>query len=677
MNEGLYWDDWVWFFQSPNENLKIGKELGIWWAGYVSNALYALPRPTLTLRLLALMAWVVSALAFVQVLRQTKWWHTESLLALVLLYCAIHICLIRFLNSVAFYNIYIASFWIGAALFATYRKGHWARWLCLPFFFFGFYLSSMLAFYGLGLSLLFFGEFHGVKGKSALPRGYRLGELVFNDRARATYLRALSGTIKDASYASLRLYWPLLVLPILFFLLRRLTREPSDFYRGYNAVEGLSTLQGLFKAWSVIKTILQETFSLAWSNVPLDFLAVVFVLVFLALLLARPLKGIPTLAQLILRGLAGLVLIFLGVFPYLVVGKPPMVGDFYESRHLMTSVPGIVIVVWTGISLLAKALGRGIFFRSARLLMLSGVLALFLTQSSILAMNLWADRFLQMAIAQYLKTNDHKFKDCRTVVISDGTLGYRVGNRKIWNYEYTGYLVQHYGSKLRLGIGASEYIDWPQRVALIRDAAYRKRYNVDGLDFLACHAVVVIENAKPAMRVGAVSRLVWRYLRGNDISTQIDSLFRFFLAFEKIEVTDRMSVINEAVEYLTLFYRQHGFYPPSENVGASDVDLQTASSVPVRGIGDLVGNRGSRTKKFLINTVPGFEKFQTQRGRTDSGLILDYSEKGRFQYTSDGIDFKLIYVDPVDLPYVKQVSPELLDYIRPGYGIWTRGALSW
>jgi hypothetical protein len=677
LNTGLYWDDWVWFYQSPEENLKIGRELGIWWAGYVSNAIYALPHPTLTLRLAALLAWAVSALAFAHVLRQTKLWNGESLFPLVLLYCAIHICLIRFLNSVAFYNIYIASFWIGAALFVGFRGAHLSRWFCLPFFYFGFYLSSTFAFYGLGLAILFHTEFSTAQLKQGTPRGYRVGEFFFNANARETYVRSVSQSLKLASRTFFSRYWLLLLLPVCFFLLRRLTREPSDFYRGYNAVEGASTVQGIRSAWSVMRVILKETFSLAWSNVPGNFFVFVFLLVLVALLLVKPFQNAPSGKILLRRAVLGLMLVFLGVLPYLVAGKPPKVGDFYESRHLMTSVPGIVMLIWTGINFIAKAFGGGLLFRSVRLFVLTGVLALFLSQSTVFAVNLWSDRFLQMAITHYLKDNQQKFDACRTIIVLDGTEGYRLGNRKIWNYEYTGYLVQHYGSKERLGISAAEYIDWPKKVPLVRDPAYRKRYNLDELDFKACHAVITIENARAALKVGPVARIVLRYLAGQDVTAQIEPLFYFFLSFEKIEFNKRIEVINEAMEYLSVFYRANGFYPTSEKAGEFDANRPSTMSVPSRGLSELLSDRASRTNRALINAVPGFEEFQSSRGRNVNGFAIDFSEKGRFQYISDGLDYKLIYVDPVDLPYVKQVSPELVDYVRPGYGVWTRGAASW
>lgn len=674
LNDALYWDDWVWFFQAPSENLKIGRELGIWWAGHVSNAIYALPHPTLTLRVAALLAWAASAIAFALVLRRLTPWRGTPVAPLVLLYVAVSICQVRFLNSVAFYNIYIASYWIGAALYLCPRPGSMLRWLSLPFLFFGLYLNSMFAFHGLALAVLGWQLWRAQEAALGGARGYRAGDLIFNRDARQLWLGARLQTLRAALIAVLRQHGTLVAVPVLFIFLRRFTRQPSDFYRTYNDVETASLFKGMTSALSQIRQVFVDSARLLWNETPPKLLLVMLVLCGLLLLISRADKRMPALRTLGVQILIGLALVFVGIFPYLAVGKPPKVGDLYESRHLITAIPGFVIVVWAVIQALSRLFGQGWGGRAMRWSLLSLTLALFIGYSSVIAMELWRDRLLQMGLSNYIKAQRQRFADCRTLVFIDGTEGYRVSKRMIWNYEYTGYLIQLYGTKERIGIGAEEYRSWPPRVALLTEPSFRRRYNIDHLDFKACHAVIGVHNAQPAIRIGPVAEVALAHLRGEDIAPRIDKLFRFTLAFEKVEATERLAAIDAAVAFLMRHKAEHGHFPPSEE---RSPDRLARDGTPVRPLDELVTERSPGKPRALVNVVPGFAEYQAEQGRKPADLLLPLSVTGTFQYMSDGREFKLVFVDPIDIAYAKQNLPERLDPMRGAYGFWTEGAHNW
>lgn len=115
-NPGLFWDDWVWIYQDPAENLRIGNELGIWWAGHLSNAIYATKNPVLLLKIVTLLACLIAAVAASYTLWKCNIIDITEAVLLTALLVSSHVAIVRFLNSVTMYNVYIASFWIGCAL---------------------------------------------------------------------------------------------------------------------------------------------------------------------------------------------------------------------------------------------------------------------------------------------------------------------------------------------------------------------------------------------------------------------------------------------------------------------------------------------------------------------------------------------------------------------------------
>jgi hypothetical protein len=659
-NPGYYWDDWVWIFQPPAETIRIGKELGIWWGGYATNFINSLPEPALSMRAVSLVAWVISAAAAAYVLHKRRHLLRQETFLFFLLYCATHVSLVRFLTSVAFYNVYIAAFWVGCAFYVGIRSKARALICSVPFFFFSFYLNSLLLMYALLFAVLAIDYLRLHVQPMQSPDWRKLARAPRN--------------VRPALCAFVRHYWPrarmfafenivLVALPFVFVISKRLTTVPSPLYNTYNAIDQRQILSTIVESFTLIVPVLRDFFSYGVHTTPSPLVAGGSVIAFVLLLLLPRRLDRPERKHVIGQAIAGILIFAVGVYPYLVVGKVPDLTSFYESRHVMPAVVGLDLIILAIIGVLDLLLFR---FRIWRGFGRTALIAYVLGSSVSCAFNsgteLWRDWFRQTAIMDFVKSHPSELKDVRTYVIDDRSDGTRIGKRIVWNYEYTGGLITVFHTRDRFGVSVGEYTDWEKHVRLLTNPYLRERYNIADYDFTKPHAILTLTNGPVPRKTPQLLDTVEKYLKGDQTwRDEADSYMTIDLAYERIVAEDRVREMVEMAKELAQYRLEHGVYPSTLPLSAAGVpthQLMGVRPVPPESRGDIPGLFSATNPKpdTMQPYVPGLPNYL---------------------YLSDGTDYKLVYDNPPDMAYAKQAHPALMDPMRTAYGVWTSGARDW
>ena len=659
-NPGYFWDDWAWRFQPPAQSIRIAKELGIFWGGYLTNAINALAHPALAMRATALVSWLIAGAAAAYVLHRHRVLSRDDALALFLVSVSTHIAPIRFLTSVAMYNVYIASFWIGWALLAATPNARRGQWLSAPFFFFAFYLNSLIALY-LAILVLLAARSVSEHLRAVMPfPGWReltssLHTVPANLQARA---RASSEPLRRYAVQNAAL----LALPFAFMLVKRLTGVKSILYGDYNDIHSRRLIGSLLDAFTIIRPVLRDYFAISSRGVPPLVLGVSCLLCFLLLRIAPRRPTRTPLHTALFQATLGWILFAAAVYPYLIADKTPVLTSFYDSRNIMPALFALALVLIAFVNLLDLVLAKVWVLRTVgRDLLLGYVIGASVGSGIVAGLDLWRDWIRQCAIMTFAGTHQAALKDVRTFVFDD--TAHRIDDRKLWNYEYTGNLVAVYRTKERLGISVDEYANWPPRVQLIVNPLLRKRFNLNGYDFDKPHAILTVRNGVVPLSNLRVLSMVGSYLRRDDAWRQrLGEYIEVSMAFEHVQADTRVAEVFQIVEALDAYKLAYGQYPATSAPPRDGVPVHTLSS------GERIG------PPIVRGDIPGL--FPDYMPRMASMAPHPLGEP-TYLYMSDGLDFKLVYADPPDFAYAKQAHPALIDPMRPAYGTWTSGARNW
>jgi hypothetical protein len=667
LNPGLFWDDWVWWFQSPESNIRISKELGVWWGGYLSNVIYAVKDPVLLLRLVALLFWIIFDAAFVYVAGKIFYFDEAEYVEIFVLIASCHVSLIRFINSVALYNTYIAFFWLGCAVLVTYIKKSKQRFYSLPLFFLSFYLNSMISLYGLVLIGLFVFSYRSQLRAVVDESGVR------DKRFRATgvyveVLRRWVALIRVNALAFTRREWLFIALPVIFMLQKRFLLTKSYFYDDYNSIRFDDILNAIFKTFRIISVVFRDYFRSLYRDVPFIWTVLGVIIVLIAVLFIRYGSGSTD------RRIAGrvgfsLLLAYFALFPYVVVGKTPHFLDFYESRHGLIVIPAIILFLHTVVISLCTILCRGkvslVLLRKAFLTLLVGSS---LGSTVHFAYQLWGDWYRQKAIIDYLGQNRVYLEDARLLIFEDN-VPLKSGGRIIWNYEYTGMVVAGLGGRSRMGVSLQEYQSWPKSIELLNKRHMKERFNMAGFTFgdgspIVCIRTVLKGNG---FREYNMIDIINRRLSGAALpdANHYISVDSYRLNTQADSRVKEMSLLLQAIYEYRL---DHGSFPVTDSTH-SDSQLSLRVIRPDDGQGHI-------SVSGVIDDIPALFPHYARRPALMNREL--YPESYYF-YQSDGIDFKLLYVSYNDIAFVKQAYPSMIDKIRPAnaYGFWTKGAVDW
>lgn len=674
INPGLFWDDWVWIYQSKESAIQIGRELGIWWAGYLTNYINGLENPAITMRWVSLISWIIGSGSFSYVIYKENLVSGRDSFLIFLLCISTQISPLRFVISLSMYNVYIASFWLGCAVLKMDIKSSYKVPLSAAFFLGSFYLNSILALYSFLLvsswvvkknypinNAKYFKIFRdninlfnrgNLAGKDHHPEGN------YDDKVIAKIYTLESLRIIALKFFKENLFW--ILLPITFTLVKKISSTSSATYGNYNKIDLGHLFQSIFDSFSQIFSATKFLVSLG-SLHPRALFLVFFLISLIFLWLIPNSKKLPT-EKLFSKLIFGILLFMASVMPYLIVGKPPIIGDPYESRHLMLGVFPLIFIVLTSVNIFIA-----IVFKDeknklyAKNILVSYLLATSISSAFISGMGLWRDFFSQKAFQNFIEDNKSRFKDITTFIIIDKTKDRFYGNRMIWAYEFTGNLVNIYPNKDHLAVKLEEFNSWPIGVSFLREDFYKKRYNFDNYQFSNRQALITIDNGKDSFKYFRIFSLVKSYMYNEDLKEQLQNFIEVKSGDVFIDADKHVINLVKIKKSLESFRIKNGQYPLSgtdSNNGYVVKRINTGNSLDP-AIGDIP------------RLFPGYMKKPKE-------MVLYKPLYPYYLYYSDGKNYKLIYNNANDIHYVAQAYPDLIDLNRvAAYGFWSEGARSW
>jgi hypothetical protein len=134
----------------------------------------------------------------------------------------------------------------------------------------------------------------------------------------------------------------LLILPIIFWTVRGLWLQPYGMFSGYN--------QPSFRAGQILSTFTPMLDYLLGTGITVSFSAVMIIFIFSAYMGRRSWGfksyGVAPVPLAMSAGIAvfGLFLTFLGLFPYIAVGKVPSFVGWTETRHQVAAMFGFAVM---------------------------------------------------------------------------------------------------------------------------------------------------------------------------------------------------------------------------------------------------------------------------------------------------------------------------------------------
>lgn len=650
-NPGYFWDDWVWIFKGKDEAIRIGRELGIWWGGYATYAINMLPHPALFIRWFVLVFWLATSYFVAKFLVSEGWMEEPLAFILALLHAITPVALVRYQTSVAFYCFYLACFWFGVIVYTRFR-GSCCKWLSLPLFFFSFYLNSLLVIYCLLIVYIFIRYQLGTRYVVCSWRD--AARLIRNER------KALQTVFWQELLVFFRSHKVFFLLPVFFYAVKSATTLHSQMYADYNVIQFSDLVLNFFQILPYFFKSVHDVLAVAIFNSSLKgFLiagAISYILIF------RAFRGqelfVPEVAKAGIMIFASLVLGFFSILPYVLVGKPPILSSYYESRHILPAMPALLLFILGGVNLSLAYINQGVLRKHLGYFMVSVLLSLFSMASMFIGADVWKDWLRQDAIISYVKNQKEAFADVGTFIFVDSTSGYRIGGRQIWNYEYTGNVITAKGGRSSLGVDSNEYRAWGNNEFLLYDDFYRERYNIPQYDFTAKHVFINIRNGSYHPSLGIVFAITVHNIMGRPWSPSKGSLFDINYREESRVFPSVMVKLRSLVQKIELYRKEHGRYPlsyPHAQPGSFSLKSDGSISPIALSYTDIIGMKSNEV-------IPGIDFFPMEPG---------------FFYLSDGVDYKLIYKGAPDYDYAKIAIPKNADIKNRGYGFWTDGAKKW
>jgi len=318
VNRGLYWDDWTLVGRSTQSMVDTFTELGLPWLGYFHAGLFSLSLPGLAGHVLVFGVYLLSSLVLHAILRRIPALSRTDALVAALTFALLPVNYARIALIDLPYGLSLLAFLAATWLLLRYLEdgGIARRVAALGLFVCAFVTASLLILYVVPIAL-----------------------------GAAIAWRAGARSIQTL----LVRYADFIALPVAYWLLKAALFPASGVYEGYNALSlaGMVEVPGAMLSipWQVLIEPLGRAASVAGLvGIVVGVLTAVWLVRRSRVVEPGAVVSAPVLA------LIGVVVLALGVFPYLAVGRTPTIWD-WSSRHQL--------LVPIGAGLLAAAAVRG------------------------------------------------------------------------------------------------------------------------------------------------------------------------------------------------------------------------------------------------------------------------------------------------------------------------------
>lgn len=418
--QGIYWDDWVIYNQSFNEIKNLCNQLtgNSHLFEYIHQSLSDIGNGVAPYRITTFIVYFLAGLFLYFILLDIKTLSRTSAFYIALLFLILPVNNARIALCDLPYGLFLCVFFFAFWLLTQYINKNGPllfRLTILLLFYLSFFVNSLLVFYAI---VVFYTVYKITDGRLYLT---------FDN-------------FKSAAITFIRRYLDFLILPILFFYIKTHYFAPYGLYKNYNSVSA-DYLNILFKLLASLKTAfydpLIQSFIISGRFWGLFFITFTFLYFYLR-------KNLPkvttqTKQQAIHLLQLGFVFFTLAIFPYVTVGKLPVLSNF-DSRHMLLTPLGISLVLYSLILLIQR---RSTTF--AHLILITIITSCILKNMHDQTQYL-KDWFYQIALEEHYKTND-EIKNNTTFLFKSNIPW--ANNRSIQFYEHNGLLKQVFGNDKR------------------------------------------------------------------------------------------------------------------------------------------------------------------------------------------------------------------------------------
>lgn len=446
INDGLYWDDWIYYYYDLAQNINHFSQFGNVLLGYYFSYIFSLNEAIFCFRALTFLLYLMTALLLYSILKTVKEIDGTSRLFLVIFFVVFPLNSARVSIATSYFAIGYFLFFCGLWLISRYfgvsniRDKTLLRAFSLIAFLFSFFLTnSLLFFYAIVLLYILY---QGKEGPNRI---------------------SVRGVIRVATK-----YPDFVVIPILFFAVRHQFLEPYGLYAGYNEITSNSLLQAPFwliaSYYTSFVRVLVGSASNLWAVV--FALSLVGASAIFYLYRMRYGKNRTYLRQLF-RGLEtvreknifklfviGLILFGAGAFPYVAVGKLPTVGG-WESRHQLLLPLGASFMLYFGIIIATQKLPKRSLFRG---FVLFTIIILFTATNVMSYVDYQKDWYKQVSLIDNFQDNE-VIRDHTTFLFQDQSSDLNANNRSYEFYEYAGLMRYAFGTDTRFGSDVDSYVN--------------------------------------------------------------------------------------------------------------------------------------------------------------------------------------------------------------------------
>jgi hypothetical protein len=429
--DGIYWDDWT-IVGNADDNIKATfDQAGSILTGNVHQILTGVGNGVWIYRLISFGSmWITGLLIFRLLLGLARVSSSDAfyLAALSIVY-PVNQARIAIVNTPAIYSV--AIFFVAFTLltWALQARRVDMRILSLGLFLWSFEIGSLLMFYLVPIAYVLLQEqeqWIGEKGRPDLRR--------------------------SCGWALRR--FDIISLPVVFFVLKVMYFAPYGSFDGYNAV----TLDGLWHgSWRSLWAIYQALV-LAINAAVAD---VSFVILPLVALLAVYFRKIVVAEHELVTArhlywgmlLVGLLLLYLAVFPYAVVGKIGYAVDWHSRHQLLTPLGGSFCLYALLRLLMGSAKSQYIAVA------MSAVLLIFAHKDVVDMARYQVDWAKQESIIEQVKEIEAvRDNPGKRFLIVDNAPDYNAGGRAYRYYELSGFLRSAFNDNSRLANSGIEVL---------------------------------------------------------------------------------------------------------------------------------------------------------------------------------------------------------------------------
>lgn len=437
VNSGRYWDDWAYFDLAFPAAAAWAKESGQFWQHYFEAFLSWLPGTELVTHALVFLLYLACALLLNRLLRRVPGLDRFGQVMTAILFAvfpanAARIAMIDFSYAVSLAVFLLAWYLIVVDL---ERPRSWIPPLAMVLFFFAMLTTgSLMTFVVIVPPYIWL--VHADRLADPSERGRIIGR-----------------------------YGGILVLPIAAWLLRSIALKPSGWYETYNTVTSFK----LGWAFRVLPLALRSS---VWTPIK-DALSVGWIP---TLILALPtyllLRHIPTggfeehrtRIRFDLSTLAvGLLTLFLGLYPYLAVGKFPQAFD-WQTRHQLLVPFGAGITMYALVILVVDTLRlRGELAHAVVVGSLALLTASFVVADVRICLDYQADWYKQIALMDFMRSSP-EFRDGNYFVVRNEAHELDTEERQVYfPFELNGMMQRVFGDTRRFGVATeteNDFLDW-------------------------------------------------------------------------------------------------------------------------------------------------------------------------------------------------------------------------